>query len=225
MRLLLTASFCVLALTACNRGDTAANTAPATSGGGDRASSDGGGGDGGERADRTPSPFPALRAGLWQVTTTRTPARQGGRGARGPTELCTDGTTPARVGGMRRGGECAPNVTRNADGSMAFTSDCDTPFGAHITTRGTFTGDGQTSYRVHLETLMSGASREEMNGARTTDITGRYMGACPAGMNPGDMRINGQVVTREQMRAMRRGMGGGGGGMGGGTGGGMGGGE
>ena len=223
MRLTLTASLCVLALAACNRSDSAANATQAQSAGGqgqDTASSDGGGGgDGG--GDRAPSPFPVMRAGLWQITTTTTPARAN-RPNLGPTELCADGTTAARVGGMRRrGGACAPTITRNADGSIGFKSDCDTPFGSHVTTRGTFSGDAQSTYHVRLETQMSGAPRAEMNGARTIEINARYAGACPAGMNPGDMRINGQILSREQMRAMRRSMGGGGGG---GTGGGMGGG-
>jgi hypothetical protein len=208
MRTTVTISLCVLALAACSRSSNQATTASATNAApAGEASAD--------ASDHGPS-LPAPRAGLWQITTTMTPARAGRPNV--PIQSCSDGTTPARMGGGMRGGRngCAPTIARGADGTVTFNSDCTSPSGSHFVSHGTMTGDAQTAYQVHIESDISGAPMAEMNGHRVTDINARYMGACPSNMGPGDMNIGGRIITREQMREMRRGGGMGGGGMGGG---------
>ena len=209
--------FGILAVGACQRSsepassNTATTNADASSSGSDTSS------DGGDSDAAETSPLPMPRAGLWSISTTSTPERRRPNVAM---QVCTDGTTPPRTGGgmgRRRNSDCQPQYTTGANGLVSWTSDCTTGRGAHVVTRARFTGDNQTAYQVHLETNITGAPIAQMNGSRTTEISARYVGACPSGMNPGDMSIGGRVITREMMREMRRG------GLGGGMGGGMGG--
>ena len=217
MRRTITMSLFVLALAACSRpAQNAADATPATPAAGVSAANS-------TLADGDDSPgetMPAPRAGLWSITTTSTPARQGR--LNGAVQNCSDGTSPVRMGGgMRRRGACAPTITHGDNGAITFASDCTTGSGSHLVSHGALSGDMQTAYRVHVEADVSGAPVAQMNGHRVTDINARYVGACPGNMGPGDISIGGRVITREMMRQMGRGMGGGaGGGMGGGGGGG-----
>lgn len=141
--------------------------------------------------------FPAPRAGLWVVAMTTSPARSGAdaSGGRGPVRACSDGTTPQQMG-MRGMQGCDVRVAHGPGGSLVFSSDCHLGPDISVSSRGIAVGDFSSTYRVHMESDTQGAQVAEINGHRTTDITGTYAGACPANMPPGSVEIAGHVFAQ-----------------------------
>lgn len=140
--------------------------------------------------------LPIPRAGLWRVTIAS-------EGAGFTVRSCADGQTPQGEGGMNGLPGCLPQLSAGAGGSVLFTSTCTMPSGFHIVSHGAFTGDNQTVYRIHTDSVTTGAPMAQMNGTRATDIDGVYQGACPANMPPGSLEMNGSVMTREMVAAQR----------------------
>ena len=58
-----------------------------------------------------------------------------------------------------------------------------------MSVKGAASGDFATSYHVHVESDVSGAAFAPMNGHHVTDIDGKWLGPCPAGMAGGDMEF------------------------------------
>jgi len=68
--------------------------------------------------------------------------------------------------------------------------------GGTVVSEGTATGDFNTSYTVQVQSTTSGASAPQMNGAHKVSIASEWLGACPAGMAPGDMELpNGMKIN------------------------------
>jgi len=93
-------------------------------------------------------------------------------------------------GGQRAGGgfgganpACAPKVAKTGDG-WTSTSSCTIERGEtsiKTSSKLTLTGDLATSYTIK-------GSRTTPGGTNAVSVTGTYKGACPAGMNPGDLK-------------------------------------
>jgi hypothetical protein len=100
-----------------------------------------------------------------------------------------DGPRAGGGGGFGGGGfgggnpACAPKVAKAGDG-WTSTSSCTIERGENtitMSTRLTLSGDLATSYTVK-------GTRTGPGGSTPVSVTGTYKGACPAGMNPGDLK-------------------------------------
>ena len=152
---------------------------------------------GGEPADapadiQTPAPettaAPRLRAGLWSVSTTTDGVGQ-------VTRMCIDDAVQSRmsvIGGQMAGGACQTSeMTPRAGGGWSMRSVCDMGPGGRMVSQGVVTGDFRNTYRNETTVTTSGASVAHMNRTVTQVSEGRHEGACPEGMNPGDIEMPG----------------------------------
>ncbi len=150
---------------------------------------------------------PARRAGLWEQVMTR----DGKPGRLGKLQICLDAATDARVSAFGRrfnSAACQKSVTRDG-GVYRFTASCTRENGATVKTTGVATGDFTQNYRVRSEIDVSGASLEAMNGMHTVEVNGRYLGACPDDMRPGDVSLGGGLkVNIDRLPQIAKAMGG-----------------
>ena len=102
-------------------------------------------------------------------------------------------------------GACPPTIAR-AGAAWTATTSCTREMGEMtVKTSGkmTLTGDLATSYKITGNRTVSGGPRE---GVTQINVTASYKGACPADMQPGDLK--GENGTRNLLQG--RGPGGGG---------------
>ncbi|MDP1736907.1 MAG: DUF3617 family protein [Caulobacter sp.] len=130
---------------------------------------------------------PHLRAGLWEVTVQGMPAAA---------RTCIDDKTQSDNAVLGQGADtrnCSRNTWRRIPGGIAFEFACDND-GMKMASKGTVTGDFNSAYRVEAD--LSG-SRDGQAFSQKQVIDARYVGACPAGMKPGDSQvtINGRTIT------------------------------
>jgi hypothetical protein len=147
---------------------------------------------------------PARKPGLWKQTIAST---QGGK-AQPPVSstICLDASVDKALSvfsqNMERGACSANKVDRTPTG-YRFASTCKFAGAGTVVTNGTASGDFNSSYKVAMNSVISGASMAAMNGASSTTITAVWAGACPAGTKPGDMTMPGGIKIN-MMAAMAR---------------------
>jgi hypothetical protein len=115
------------------------------------------------------------------------------------TTLCVDATSEAQMTAFAQnqpGAQCQPpQLTRNLDGSINFSSSCDMGQGGKAVTTGVFRGDFANSYTADMDSQITGSATASMNGEHKMTITATRTGACPAGQRGGDMTL-GNGMTR-----------------------------
>ena len=134
-----------------------------------------------------------MRAGLWQLTTsTSKPGAQAA--AQAPahvTTLCIDESLQKQMvqfsQGMMRG-MCSKHDMRVSGDTVSTDSVCGL-MGSNIATKAVMKFAGGTSYRTTAHSTYD----PPLQGMKESDTTveGKYTGACPAGMAPGDMQLPG----------------------------------
>ncbi len=130
----------------------------------------------------------ARREGLWLQTVTRDGRLQ----PMGRFRMCVDPSTDERlvlIGSAATKARCDRRDKREADGGVSFTSRCHLGHGGLIETQGRVWSDYRSSYRLHAQTMVSGAAFDALNGQHVTDVSARYVGPCPADMAPGDVIV------------------------------------
>ena len=140
--------------------------------------------------------FPAMKAGLWESTMSRDGAPQ----KAGTTRMCMDAAVQKEMMDMSMGtmkSMCSKSDIRR-DGNRVFSA-TECKFGESTmksTSVTTFTGDiayrseGKSTFEPPMPGMPSG----------TTVVEGKWAGACPAGMQAGDVVLpDGRKVN---MRAM-----------------------
>jgi hypothetical protein len=80
-------------------------------------------------------------------------------------------------------------MTRKADGSWSFDSDCQAANGVRIVRSGVVIGDFDRKYQISVTTTISGAKDPRMLGTRKLSIDAERLGDCPAGMRPGEVEL------------------------------------
>ncbi len=137
---------------------------------------------------------PLRRAGLWQQSF----SRDGRVTPMAAMRLCVDPASEARASVFTHGvasqhladSHCTGISSSRAPGGFyIFASTCPMTGGGAIVSKGAASGDFATRYHVHVESDVSGAAYAPMNGHHVTDIDGKWLGPCPAGMAPGDMEF------------------------------------
>lgn len=105
-------------------------------------------------------------------------------------------------------GDCRRQVSRDASGVYHFSSTCRLDNGATVQAMGAASGDFSSGYSVRSEINVSGAPVEAMNGMHQVQISARYLGACPAGVKPGDVNLgSGLKVNIDQLPQIAAAMG------------------
>jgi hypothetical protein len=134
-----------------------------------------------------PADLPRRKAGLWKQTV----SMEGPQAGMAPTiEMCVDPATESRMAslGQQMGKDRCSSQTfsRNLDGSISFNATCKTGAGGTMVTKGTITGDFNSSYKVAIDSQMTGASVAAANGEHKVEMTATWEGPCPDGEKAGD---------------------------------------
>lgn len=140
--------------------------------------------------------LPKRKPGLWQVAMQM-------QGAPGPmsTTQCVDAKSDEEL--QRRGfsdanAQCKPPTVKRSGGVIDVQTDCTAREGqSQISAR--FTGDMQTSYKVDGR-ISFNPPRAGLREA-SMQMDAKYLGACPAGMAPGELRMAGTPATPGGMPA------------------------
>lgn len=172
---LMSISVAVLALAACGKGadkaaaPSAAASAPGPSGGAIQA------------AD-LPHPTP----GLWKISANIMGHDQ-------VMQMCMDEAYVAKTSAWGQGANASKcskqDFQKGLDGSITFSSECETGNGGHTSTKGTVTGDLSSHYKVTMDVTATGAGPAD--GTHTLTTESERIGDCPAGMKGGDMVLPG----------------------------------
>jgi hypothetical protein len=135
--------------------------------------------------------FPKMRAGLWQTTTMTRAARTADKPAPHVTTICIDDSVQKLMMQMAQGmmrGMCSKHELRVSGATVTGDAVCEM-MGSRISTRSVMKFSGDTSYHTDAHMIYD----PPLNGRKEADtvVDGKYTGACPAGMSPGDLRLPG----------------------------------
>lgn len=126
------------------------------------------------------------KAGLWEMTVTAAamPAPMTMR-------LCLAAPAPGSnpfAPPPQPGQSCAKNTVAPTASGYAIEMEC-TASGVTMAIAGTVSGDFSTSFRTDLTTKMSGGGIPAASAQSVKSVTeAKYIGACPAGMKPGEVK-------------------------------------
>lgn len=137
---------------------------------------------------------PTRKAGLWKQTMTLE-----GMDMIQSVQICIDAASDAKLAwwgqqGLRQA--CSKNeVSKAPDGSWKFSSICEGG-GVKTVSNGVAVGNFEERYQLKAESTTTGAPLAQMNGSRTVTIDAQWVGECPSGMKPGDMKLpDGRTVN------------------------------
>ena len=141
--------------------------------------------------------MPRLKAGLWGMSTLQPQAQDKPAQAM---KFCADDATQKEMMEFSQGMQrqlCSRYDVRNEGGRFITESQC--KFGATIATSrsvSTFSGDSayRTEVRVAYDPPHAGQKETVLS------LEGKYLGACPAGMMPGDIEYAGKRTSLREMR-------------------------
>lgn len=139
-------------------------------------------------------PVPVRQPGLWRqvslVEGIDTPVA---------VKLCIDKATDAQMawwGPAARRNCRTDKMSRKADGSWSFESDCQDANGVRIIRSGVVLGDFDRRYQIAVTTTVSGAKDPRLLGTRNLSIDAERLGGCPVGMRPGEVELPNGVRLR-----------------------------
>jgi hypothetical protein len=111
------------------------------------------------------------------------------------TEFCIDAASEAKMsmmGQQMSKNRCqAPRFNRNLDGSLSFVTACDFEGGGRTTSKGTISGDYNSSYKVAIDTTTTGGPAGMDQGGRKMTITATREGPCAPDQKGGDIILPG----------------------------------
>lgn len=140
-----------------------------------------------------------LKPGLWRISQTAD-------GQTTVSRLCVDAALQARLsvlGSHQAAGACQETaITPAPGGGFTTRAVCDSSAsgGGRVLTEGVVTGDLETAYVHRMTSAASGFAVAHMNRKSEAVAEGRYEGACPADMKPGDIDMPGGLrLNMERM--------------------------
>jgi len=135
---------------------------------------------------------PVRKAGFWRESL----MRDGKPGRLGGLTVCVDTQTESQFSALGRHfntGACKRTINRESPTVIRFTAVCARGDGATVTTQGMAQGDFNAAYTVRSDVNVQGAPIDALNGDHELVMTGQYLGACPAGVKPGDVVLGSGV--------------------------------
>jgi hypothetical protein len=139
---------------------------------------------------------PSLKEGLWSIRTVST-EQPGNKKTEGTRSICRNHAYDERVRAQAKAQAattCKTHIENYAGSKYESESECAVQ-GMTIHTKGTTTASGENTTHTESSTTYTPA----FNGisASTMIMDQKYVGACPAGMAPGDiMGLDGRVIHR-----------------------------
>ena len=132
--------------------------------------------------------LPARKPGLWQMKLT---PKTAGAAPQMTTQLCLDAATDKALmaKGMAMSPTCAMQQSRDSNGNMVFDATCDLG-GRKTKTHGVISGDFQSHYSLDIVSDSEGGNPALPKHTELTQEA-TWIGACTAGMKPGDMVMPG----------------------------------
>lgn len=134
--------------------------------------------------------LPLRKAGLWEIIATDATATR--RAKPVTVQQCTSAAVDQQVLLAVAPGQenCEPpEVDSGADGSYTVHTRCSV-HGNAVQTRIEFSGDLQSAYEGHYEAQFAQVpDGRRDDGRRAQHFAARWIGACPADMQPGDVRL------------------------------------
>lgn len=136
--------------------------------------------------------LPKRKAGMWEVKIETAATSGKALSSLQCIDEATDATLQKQVltGGGQSG--CKLNSSQKTATGWEFDSVCKTGT-TTLTTHSVVSGDMQSSYQINITTKAT----PPINGQGTlqTTIRSNYVGACKAGMKPGDVNVNGMTMN------------------------------
>ena len=133
---------------------------------------------------------PPTKEGLWETHSTQT--KQGKTVSDSTVKMCQSKelTESMQSGGeeLRKKNECTSSVTRPSSNTYVEESRCAKGPNPGAVTKVIYTHQGDTASHTEMH-INSGASETLMI------IDAKYVGSCPTGMKPGDLIIDGKIVS------------------------------
>jgi hypothetical protein len=134
--------------------------------------------------------FPPMKEGLWETQNTRT--QQGKTVSDKAVKMCQSNelTKSMRTSAeeLRKKNECTSSVTKPSANTYVEESRCAKGPNAGTVTKVIYTYQGETASRTEMH-INSGKSETVMI------MDAKYLGSCPMGMKPGDLIIEGKVIS------------------------------
>jgi hypothetical protein len=146
--------------------------------------------------------IPHRKPGLWSQTMTMT----GQPGPMPSLQICVDAASEAKTSLLvqqNHDNKCgAPQLTRNLDGSITFTTSCDMGAIGKIATSGTVKGDFNSAYTVDMTSVTTGGAAGASETRHIT-LAATRTGDCAPGQTGGDIILaNGMKLNALRHAAM-----------------------
>jgi len=140
--------------------------------------------------------LPNYKAGLWESST-----QVAGLGSPMAGKFCLDGNSDELALNQfmnNPNSKCAAPVVNGSGGRYTINTEC-TMMGSKVSSNTVLEGDFNAEYTATVITKFD----PPMPGAPTDPVVMamKWVGPCPDGMKPGDMDMNGQRITAEQVAA------------------------
>jgi hypothetical protein len=133
---------------------------------------------------------PPTKEGLWETHSTQT--QQGKTVFDKSVKMCQSNETTKSMQSsgeeLRKKNECTSNVTQPSTNTYVEESRCAKGPNAGTVTKVVYTYQGDTA--SHTEMHMNVGKSETV-----MIIDAKYLGSCPAGMKPGDLMIDGKIMS------------------------------
>jgi hypothetical protein len=132
--------------------------------------------------------LPARKPGEWAIKITPKAASVGPTMT---TKLCLDAASDKALmeKGLAMSSGCTTQQSRDATGNLVIDATCDIG-GRKIKAHSVVSGDFQSQYKIHIVSDSEGGNPALPKHSEMTQVA-TWIGACPAGMKPGDMEMPG----------------------------------
>jgi hypothetical protein len=134
--------------------------------------------------------LPAMRDGFWETHTTQT--QEGKTISNSSVQMCQSKALTESMQStaeeLRKKNVCTSSVTRPSNNTYVEESRCAKGPNAGSVTRVVYTYQGDTTSHTEMH-LNVGKSETVMI------MDARYLGSCPTGMKPGDLMMNGKIIS------------------------------
>jgi hypothetical protein len=133
---------------------------------------------------------PPTKEGLWETHSTQ--VQQGKTVSDSSVKMCQSNditkSMQSKAEELRKKNECTTTVTQPSPNTYVEESHCAKGLNAGSVTKVVYTHQGDTA--SHTEMHISTDKSETV-----MIMDAKYVGSCPAGMKPGDLMINGKVIS------------------------------